>query len=238
MSFLVKSNTVNQVIPDNSDAGLVNKIKVFKGGTVTSIEVSVNIAHPYSGDIEVQLTAPSGKTAVLHSRTGSSKANIKKVYAKQATEDFIGEKMKGDWTLTVKDFAPRDEGSLQSWSLRLQNEDKKEASEIFIPDGEGKKLVSKQVCAVSGKIKDISASVNIEHGYIGDLEVTLVGPGVSVKLHDREGGNKKNLKKTFKKKALADFIGTKAKGTWTLEVADHAPRDSGKIKSWNLDLVV
>jgi len=238
MSFIVKSSSVNKAIPDNSDTGLVDAIKVFKGGTVASIEVSVSVDHPYSGDLEIQLTSPGGKTVVLHSRTGSSKKNIKKVFSKEATEEFLGEKVKGDWKLAVKDFAPRDQGTLQSWSLRIQNTVKKEDSEIFIPDGEGKKLVSKQVCGVSGKIKSISASVDIKHGYIGDLEVTLVGPGVSVKLHDREGGNKKNLKKTYKSKALTDFIGTKAKGTWSLEIEDHAPRDSGKIKSWNLDLTV
>ena len=118
------------------------------------------------------------------------------------------------------------------------NNAKSEASEIYIPDGKGKKLVSHQLCAVGGKIKDISASVDIKHGYIGDLQVTLTGPGGSVKLHNREDGNKKNLKKTYKGKDLSKFIGTKAKGTWTLEVADHAPRDSGRIKGWHIDLVV
>ena len=65
--------------------------------------------------------------------------------------------------------------------------------------------------------------------------VTLKGPGASVILHDRESGSKKNLKKSYKK-ALGAFIGTKAKGEWVLEVADYAPRDSGRIKSWNVDL--
>ena len=29
---------------------------------------------------------------------------------------------------------------------------------------------------------------------------------------------------------------TKAKGEWSLEVADYAPRDSGRIRGWNIDL--
>lgn len=238
MSFVVKTNSVNKAIPDNSKKGLVDTIKVFKSGKVASLEASVNIKHPYSGDLEVTLTAPSGKSVVLHGRTGSSKANLKKVFNKKVTQEFVGEKVKGDWSITVKDFAPRDAGSLLTWSLRIQNDAKSEASEIFIPDGKGKKLISKQVCDATGKIKDIKASVNIKHGYVGDLSVTLIGPGVSVKLHDREGGNKKNLKKTYKKKDLEKFIGTKANGIWTLEVADHAPRDAGRIKSWHIDLVV
>jgi len=45
------------------------------------------------------------------------------------------------------------------------------------------------------------------------------------------------LKKTYKKE-LAKLVGTKAQGVWALEVKDYATRDSGQIKSWNIDLVV
>lgn len=235
MAFIIKQRSINAIIPDNDDKGLQDTIKVFKKGTVESLSVRVNINHSYSGDLEVHLTSPSGKSAVLHGRTGSSKDNIELVFSGDVVKDFVGEKAKGKWTLTVKDFAPKDEGTLNNWSLRMDCTDK--SSEIYIPDGEGKKLSSKQTCTVSGTIKGISASVDIQHGYIGDLVVTLVGPGASVVLHDRENGSKKNLKKSYKK-ALASFIGTKAKGDWTLEVSDYAPRDSGRIKSWNVDLKV
>lgn len=238
MSFIVKTNAVNKAIPDNKKTGLSDTIKVFKGGKVKDLEVSVNIKHPYSGDLEVTLTSPSGKSAILHSRTGSSKGNLKKVFSKKSTTAFTGQKVNGNWKLTVKDYAPRDSGTLISWSIRLQNDATSEDSEIYIPDGKGKKLVSHQLCNVAGKIKDISASVDIKHGYIGDLQVTLIGPDASVKLHNRTDGNKKNLKRTYKAKDLAAFIGKKAKGTWTLEVSDHAPRDSGRIKGWHIDLVV
>lgn len=235
MSFIIKQRSINTIIPDNDDNGLKDTIKVYRKGTVSSLSVRVNITHSYSGDLEVHLTAPSGKSAVLHGRTGSSKDNIELVFSGDQVADFIGEKAKGKWTLTVKDFAPRDEGTLNNWSLRMDTTD--HSSEIYIPDAEGKKLVSKQTCTVAGTIKSIEASVDIEHGYIGDLVVTLVAPGGSVVLHDRESGSKKNLKKSYKK-ALADLVGTKAKGDWTLEVADYAPRDSGRIRSWNVDLRV
>lgn len=235
MAFIIKQRAINAIIPDNDDNGLQDSIKVFKKGTVESLTVRVNITHSYSGDLEVHLTAPSGKSVVLHGRTGSSKDNIELEFSGDAVADFVGEKAKGKWTITAKDFAPRDEGKLNSWSLRMNCTDK--ASEIYIPDAEGKKLASKQTCTVAGAIKSIEASVDIEHGYIGDLVVTLIGPGASVVLHDRESGSKKDLKKNYKK-ALAAFIGTKAKGDWTLEVADYAPRDSGRIRSWNVDLSV
>jgi len=235
MSFIIKQRSINTIIPDNDDNGLKDTIKVYRKGTVSSLSVRVNITHSYSGDLEVHLTAPSGKSAVLHGRTGSSKDDIELVFSGDQVADFIGEKAKGKWTLTVKDFAPKDEGTLNNWSLRMDTSDN--TSEIYIPDAEGKKLVSKQTCTVAGTIKAIEASVDIEHGYIGDLVVTLVGPGGSVVLHDRESGSKKNLKKNYKK-ALASLVGTKSKGEWALEVADYAPRDAGRIRSWNVDLKV
>lgn len=233
MAFIIKQRVINTVIPDNDDNGLQDSIKVFKKGTVDNLSVRVNITHSYSGDLEINLTAPSGKSAVLHARAGGSKDNIELVFDEAVVQDFVGEKAKGKWTLTVKDFAPRDEGTLNNWSLRMNCSDK--SSEIYIPEGEGKSLVSKQNCTEAGTIKGIEASVDIEHSYIGDLVVTLKGPGASVVLHDREAGSKKDLKKNYKK-ALEAFIGTKAKGEWALEVADYAPRDSGRIRSWNIDL--
>ena len=205
MSYIIKQRVINAIIPDNNDNGLQDTIKVFKKGTVSSLSVRVNITHSYSGDLEIQLTAPSGKTVVLHGRTGSNKDNIELVFDGDVVKDFIGEKAKGKWTITVKDFAPRDEGMLNNWSLRMDCSDK--TSEIFIPEGEGKTLISKQNCTEVGTIKSIAASVDIEHSYIGDLVVTLKGPGGAVILHDRESGSKKNLKKSYKK-ALASLIGT------------------------------
>ncbi len=233
MAYIIKQRVINAIIPDNDDNGLQDSIKVFKKGTVSSLSVRVNITHSYSGDLEINLTAPSGKSVVLHGRKGGSKDNIELVFDGEVVNEFVGEKAKGKWTLTTKDFAPRDEGTLNNWSLRMDCTDKN--SEIYIPEGEGKTLISKQNCTEAGAIKGITASIDIEHSYVGDLVVTLKGPGASVVLHDRESGSKKNLKKSYKK-GLDAFIGTKAKGEWVLEVADYAPRDSGRIRGWNIDL--
>lgn len=233
MAYIIKQRVLNTIIPDNNDNGLQDSIKVFKKGTVSSLSVRVNITHSYSGDLEISLTAPSGKSRVIHARAGGSKDDIELVFEGEKVNDFIGEKAKGQWTLRVKDFAPRDEGVLNNWSLRMDCTDT--SSEIYIPEGEGKTLISRQNCTEAGTIKNIAASIDIEHSYIGDLVVTLKGPSASVILHDRESGSKKNLKKSYKK-GLEAFIGTKAKGEWVLEVADYAPRDSGRIKGWNIDL--
>jgi extracellular elastinolytic metalloproteinase len=80
--------------------------------------------------------------------------------------------------------------------------------------------------------------VDIAHTYIGDLRIELVAPtGQVVTLHNKEGGNADNLKKTYASSthaALAGLVGTKAAGNWTLRVADLASSDVGTFNSWTL----
>lgn len=239
MAFLTKQRRINATIPDNSDSGLIDAIRVFHGGNVQEVEVKVNIAHPYNGDLELHLTAPSGKTIRLHKRTGKKEKDLKVVFKGDVMKDFVGEKAAGDWKLTVKDFAPRDEGSLKDWSIKMDCTNSKE-SEIFIPDGADKRLISRQMCLVTGSVTDITVKVDIQHAYIGDLKIMLVAPsGKEVILHNRAGHNKNDLIETYTAdQALKPMIGEKCKGVWKLVCQDMAPRDAGRIRSWNCNLQV
>ncbi|HKA23197.1 MAG TPA: S8 family serine peptidase [Blastocatellia bacterium] len=89
----------------------------------------------------------------------------------------------------------------------------------------------------------LKVTVDIEHTFIGDLVVTLKSPaGMSVspiKLHNREGGGTHNLKKTYDSVNAPGLVGLNGKspqGTWTLEVADKAAADVGKIRSFTLEM--
>ncbi len=237
MSFLTKQKKSKLSIPDNSDTGLVDAIRVFRVGHVQEMEVKVNIAHPYNGDLEVSLAAPSGKTVQLHKRTGKKDKDLKAVFKGEVMQDFIGEKAAGDWKLIVKDFAPRDEGHLRDWSIKMDCTRSK-STETFIPDKADKKLVSKQMCRVKGTVRDITVKVDLEHGYIGDLRVALEAPsGKEVVLHNREGHNKNDLMATYTaEQVLKPMIGEAAKGVWKLVVQDMAPRDTGRIRGWHCDM--
>ncbi len=92
-------------------------------------------------------------------------------------------------------------------------------------------------------VKSIKINVDIEHTYIGDLVVTLLPPvqiGVlPVILHDRQGGATDNIKTTYDEvnsPKLAAFKGKSPQGTWTLEVADKANVDTGKIRSLTIEI--
>ncbi len=87
-------------------------------------------------------------------------------------------------------------------------------------------------------VTSLSVRVILEHTYVGDLVVTLVPPPASGKapvvLHEREGGNKRDLDATFtpsNRPGLAAFLHTSCKGTWTLRVEDRSAEDSGTLVS-------
>lgn len=96
---------------------------------------------------------------------------------------------------------------------------------------------------VTNALKSIKVEVDIEHTYIGDLTVTVKPPAEmqseTVILHDRSGQGTDNIKKTYDEAStpqLANCKGKSPKGTWTLEVADKAGGDTGKIRSFTLEL--
>jgi len=97
--------------------------------------------------------------------------------------------------------------------------------------------------ATTGLVKSIKVNVDIEHTFIGDLVVTLFPPvqiGVlPVILHDRQGGATDKIKTTYNEintLKLAAFKGKSPQGTWTLEVADKADADTGKIRSLTIEI--
>ncbi|HVF31219.1 MAG TPA: S8 family serine peptidase [Pyrinomonadaceae bacterium] len=97
--------------------------------------------------------------------------------------------------------------------------------------------------ADAGSLKSIKVIVDIEHTYRGDLVVSVKPPaatGVSaIVLHDREGGGVDNLKKTYDEVNAPGLVGLKnksPKGTWTLSVADKEKQDTGKIKSFSIEM--
>ena len=94
--------------------------------------------------------------------------------------------------------------------------------------------------AGSAKIAAVKISVDIEHTYIGDLEVSLKPPaGAAITLHDREGGGTENLRRSFdaaSTPALGALQGQPAAGSWKLTVKDMAADDTGRLRSFTVEI--
>lgn len=111
-------------IPDDDPTGVASQLEVSEDGQVQDITVNVDITHTYIGDLHVTLISPSGRSVVLHDRTGASADNIQETYdilKAPALETFIQneEPVKGMWTLKVCDLSRRDEGMLNGWGLNI-----------------------------------------------------------------------------------------------------------------------
>ena len=94
-------------------------------------------------------------------------------------------------------------------------------------------------------IQSIKVAVDIEHTYIGDLVVSIKPPastGVNaITLHNREGGALDNIKKTYDSvnaPGLAGLNGKSPQGTWTLTVEDREKQDTGRIRSFTLEMTL
>lgn len=109
-------------IPDNDPAGANDAIAVTASGALADVAVNVDIEHSFIRDLQVELVAPSGHSAMLHNRTGGSSDDIHRAYSVDDTpnlENLLGQSVEGDWTLRIKDLERRDVGRLKHWSLRI-----------------------------------------------------------------------------------------------------------------------
>jgi subtilisin-like proprotein convertase family protein len=122
--------------------------------------------------------------------------------------------------------------------------------------------VTRAPIAVSGigeaSIAHLAVTVDLDHGWHGDLALSLVGPsGTRVVLARRRRGGSSDFRQTvfdpvaqvaiadaappfqgrFRPHGdLADLRGCSLDGDWTLEVDDRAFHDAGAIRGWGLEI--
>ncbi|MBI5759983.1 MAG: M36 family metallopeptidase [Planctomycetales bacterium] len=116
------------------------------------------------------------------------------------------------------------------------------------------------VAGTPGFVQDVNVTLDITHPYDADMDVFLIAPsGKKVELFTDVGSNLANFTNTtlddsapvsitgqgarapftgtFRPEGrLSDFIGENPNGVWTLQVIDDAPRDTGRLNSWSLQL--
>ena len=238
----------NLAIPDRDPAGVVSRVFIPDSGQVRDIEIQVDIAHTYIGDLIVRLTGPEGVRVDLHNRDGGGADNLMRTFTQEsvpALAAFLGKDIKGTWTLEVSDHARYDNGNLRRWTL---------VAEVLADTARryesapGRKIPDQDPAGISDHIrvtkletvKEIAVEVDITHTYIGDLRVAVSNPqNREVVLHAQEGRSADDIQRTYtvdEEPALRDFIGQPAQGDWVLSVSDNAWRDVGKLNRWSLTL--
>ncbi len=112
------SSVTNKVIPDNNAQGILSTLQVSSAPQGRKVFVNVDIAHPYIGDLSVQVIAPDGTSVVVHSRAGARTVDLKKSY--DVTSSLGKVTSAGVYKIIVKDLAAQDVGTLKSWGIELK----------------------------------------------------------------------------------------------------------------------
>jgi subtilisin-like proprotein convertase family protein len=140
------SNTSAFNIPDNNITGISSPINVsgIDPATINSntiVSVRINISHTYTGDLIVQLVSPSQNTINLSNRRGGSGDNFNNtlftanasIAISAGSAPFAGTyrpdglfsaltgNVNGTWLLKVSDRAGNNIGTLNSWTLTLND---------------------------------------------------------------------------------------------------------------------
>lgn len=112
---------------------------------------------------------------------------------------------------------------------------------VTIPDNRREGLEDTIRFVEAATVIAVSVKLDIDHTFIGDLLITLTSPaGTEVVLHDRRGGSSNDIRATFDQNsapALAQLTGEALQGDWTLSIRDLARLDTGRLNSWELEVL-
>lgn len=127
-------------IPDNNTTGVSSVIAFNLNKIITDVNVTVNITHPWVGDLKLYLISPIGTSVTLAENIGGEGDNYTStVFDSDATNEissaiapFTGvysptgnlavlnnEEALGNWTLKVVDSGNGDLGPINSWSIEV-----------------------------------------------------------------------------------------------------------------------
>jgi Zn-dependent metalloprotease/subtilisin-like proprotein convertase family protein len=225
-------------IPDNYSGGITSQVTVFNAGAVGAMTMSLNITHPWRGDLRVILTSPLGQQHVVHDRSGGAADNL--ILTNVPLPAFVGVTAAGPWTLRVIDTSSADVGTLVSWSLNIVGNcappgdfaGKAEPNLPLVDNGSACSTLT-----VSGGLGD-SGQVRLDidgvHAYRSILRGTLAHNGVTVVAFPVMTFPNGQGIFNFENRPVPGLTGD-VNGTWTLCIIDTDPfGDTGTLKSWSV----
>lgn len=122
-------------IPDNTPSWTEVPLDFAEDLIIRSVDVSVDIAHPFIGDLEVAVVHPDGTVVLLHDETGEGQANLTTTFGYgfrngtqltvpvESLTSLYGKRSVGTWKLRVRDLNPGDVGQVNQWCLSMIGRD-------------------------------------------------------------------------------------------------------------------
>jgi subtilisin-like proprotein convertase family protein len=123
-TFIASAAALGLAIPDNSATGVSATLSVNVPAVqfVEAVQIRVNITHPFSGDLGIELTSPQGTRSVLKTIRDGFFDSPDLADMVLLSNAFYGENPTGSWTLKVVDgnthVAPNT-GTLNNWAIRV-----------------------------------------------------------------------------------------------------------------------
>ncbi|HYW79460.1 MAG TPA: SdrD B-like domain-containing protein, partial [Thermoguttaceae bacterium] len=148
------SADVNKFLPDQMTTNSTLSIAGV-AGTITDVNVTLDISHAYNSDLRVYLFSPMGSEVELFSNVGGSSDNFMNTVLDDeagvsiaagtgpftgsfrpaaSLTIFDGENANGQWILEVEDVYAGDTGILNSWSLQIGTS---EGEPMVVTDADG-----------------------------------------------------------------------------------------------------
>ena len=106
-------------IPDNNPTWTERTVNVIgMPKKITGITLALQVTHPFIGDLEVKVTSPTGRTLLVHNRTGGDQDNLV-ISNQDLRSSFNGIDPNGVWKVSVRDMAPSDVGTLDFFQFLI-----------------------------------------------------------------------------------------------------------------------
>jgi len=184
----------------NTSPPAVSTITVTETQVITDVNIDLNVNHTWVGDLEIELTSPTGTSVIIYdgAADGCSSNDIVLTFDDESanalssgcqggTDDqayteadympsnalsaFDGEDTAGDWTLSITDSAFGDEGVFNSWGLNLMYEATPLPPLVVELDADGLGSIAPADLLVSAT--DNCGAVTVTAGGVGDDPITL-----------------------------------------------------------------
>jgi Zn-dependent metalloprotease/subtilisin-like proprotein convertase family protein len=232
------STDVPKAIPDANATGITSVLPVTGNGTVGSLSLSLNITHPFRGDLVVTLFAPDGTSFIVSNRQGGSADNI--IINNMAIATFNGRTAAGTWQLKVQDRAAADVGTLNSWSLNIVGNCgtgvnwSGSASPNIATQDNTTVCTSLTVSTTGGDSSLAKLDISGRHDFCSVLSGTLAHNGTTVTAFPTSTFPSGACNFTLTNRAVAGLSGDSA-GTWTFCIRDNDGfGDTGVLNTWSV----
>ncbi|MEK6443845.1 M36 family metallopeptidase [Pseudonocardia sp. T1-2H] len=111
-----------RAIPDKDPVGISSEVSFDVDGVVGTVEVAVDVAHEFRGDLEVTVTSPAGTNVVLRTADPDPGTDLVMVYDAASAPGLLGltgQPIRGRWRLRVADRFRLSLGVFRSWTLTV-----------------------------------------------------------------------------------------------------------------------